>query len=329
MHMNRARSFRTLDFVAIGAFLGIVIIAAVSLVLYTMHYRFSYLYGASIFFNVILLGALLVCRLTPHKQVSNPSTGADLTHTARLTLAGEISASIIHEVIQPLSSILVNIEAIELRLANENGDVASTQEIIRDLKRDQQRASEIARRLRRFLSNRELQLENMDMNELIAKVMELVRTDFKKRNVIASTTLEPGLPRVIADPMHLQQVLLTLLINGMEAMEGTPVESRQLHVNTRCIDKRRIEVVVTDNGPKMSQDQFKRAFEPFFTTKEAGMGLGLSVASSIVVAHHGAIWVERRAAGGASFHFTIPVVRQGQKNPNASRTSDSTAISVP
>jgi len=303
------RAFRIFYFAVIGALVGTAFIAAPFAAIYGVQHRWPLLYVAWVILNVAIFAALGALTLRPVRALARRKEVTDPAHFTRLVLAGKVTASIIHEVTQPLGSILVNVDALELCLVNGRGGAGAAKEIISDLKRDVHRANEIALRLRAFLSNRELQLQSIDLNRVVVNVLELLRTDVMRHDVTAHANLAKDRLWIMADAVQLQQVLLTLFTNAMDAMAEIPPASRLLEVTTRCIDKDRVEVVVSDHGPKMTRGQFKHAFDPYFTTKENGMGLGLSIARSIVVAHHGAIWIQRNLPGGASFHVTIPMDR--------------------
>jgi signal transduction histidine kinase len=231
---------------------------------------------------------------------------AEITHAARLALIGEITASVAHEVTQPLSAILSNVETADLLLRQQQPNVAMVREILADVREDDLRADGIVRRLRTLLRKRELQLEEVDVNALASSVLSLVLPDAVRRSIVIRTTLDPTLPRAFADPVHLQQVLLNLLINAMDAMKDTPVERRVLEVRTELCADNQVMVTVLDHGHGFKQEQKGKLFDSFYTTKDDGLGLGLSIARSIVTMHGGAIWAENRREGGASFAFTVP-----------------------
>jgi signal transduction histidine kinase len=232
---------------------------------------------------------------------------AEITHAERLALAGEISASIAHEVTQPLSAILSNVEAAEALLRKPKPDTATILEILEDVRKDDLRAHGIVRKLRILLSKRELQFEYVDINALATSVLTLILPDAQRRSVVIHTTFDPALPKVPADPIHLQQVLLNLIINAMDAMNETPAATRWVEIRTECCDAGHVQVAVADNGHGLRRQRADQLFDSFFTTKPNGMGLGLSVARSIVTMHGGAIWAENSKAGGATFLFTLPV----------------------
>lgn len=298
--------------------LGIVAAVTITLslvacigIVYGERQRLPLLLAASIAFDVILIGA--ACFLLPWATVKfrppQPEADIDLTHLARLALAGQISASIVHEITQPISTILLNVEALEFWFASKNGNPAVAAEILSDLKRDEVRAREMVLRLRNFLSKGELRPEPVDVNDLVRNAVDLLRSDLKNGHVAVEISLARQRLSVTADCVHLQQVLITLIVNAIEAMAAIPLDARVLQISTHSTGQS-AEVVVSDSGPEMTQEQFEHAFEPFFTTKKNSMGLGLSVARSIVLAHCGLIWIERRA-GGASFHLEIPMSGNG------------------
>lgn len=255
---------------------------------------------------------VILSRRRRRAQIAAEQRYAEVTHSARLCIAGEITAAIAHEVTQPLSAILSNAETAELLLLQTQPDLGTLREIVADIRRDDLRANDIVQQLRTLLRKRELQFESIDINGMAAQALRLIRCAAIRRNVVIQTAFDPQLPSVEADPIHLQQVLLNLLLNAMDAMQETASDARLLDVRTALCDRRAIEVVVTDTGRGMTPDQLEHAFDSYFTTKGEGMGLGLSIARTIIQAHGGHIWAENRASGGAVFHFTLPL--QGRKS---------------
>lgn len=231
---------------------------------------------------------------------------AEITHAARLALIGEITASVAHEVTQPLSAILSNVETAELLLSQPQPNVTMVREILKDVRQDDLRADNIVRRLRTLLRKRELQLEDVDVNALASSVLSLILPDAVRRNILIRTALDPALPRASADPVHLQQVLLNLVINAMDSMKSTPLENRVLEVRTERSPGAHLTVTVLDKGEGFEPGRRDKLFDSFYTTKDEGLGLGLSIARSIVRLHGGAIWAENRHGGGAAFAFTLP-----------------------
>lgn len=232
---------------------------------------------------------------------------AEATHAARLSVVGEISASIVHEVTQPLSAILNNVETVELLLQAPNPKVTAILDILTDVRHDDLRAYGIVKGLRSFLKKREITPEPCDINELVSGVLTLVLPDAIRRGVAIHTSLDPGVPSLFADPVHLQQVLINLIVNGMEAMPETAPADRWIEIRTARQGDGAVRIEVQDNGRGISQHDRARLFDPFFTTKAEGMGLGLSLAKSIVTLHGGSIAISDRASRGATFVLTLPV----------------------
>jgi signal transduction histidine kinase len=261
---------------------------------------------------LVLQTALILLLVSKNRRRMRGTAGAkqryaEATHEARLSVVGEISASIVHEVTQPLSAILNNIETVELLLRAPNPKVTAILDILTDVKHDDLRAHDIVKRLRSFLRKRELTPERCDINELVSGVLTLVLPDAIRRGVAIHTSLDPEVPTLIADPVHLQQVLINLLVNGMEAMQDVAPAERWMAIRTALQDDGLVRVEVQDNGRGVRLQDQARLFEPFFTTKTDGMGLGLSLARSIVTLHGGSIWLADSASRGATFVITLPV----------------------
>jgi signal transduction histidine kinase len=274
----------------------------------TPDYRSHFVMGALICAQLVALTMLVILtRRRRRAKIAVERRYAELTHSARLCIAGEITAAVAHEMTQPLSAILSNADTAELLLLQEQPDLATLREIVADIRRDDLRANDIVQQLRALLRKRELHFERMDINGMAAQALRLIHSAAIHRNVVIQTALDPQLPPVHADPIHLQQVLLNLLLNAMDAMQETASDARLLDVRTALRDQRAIEVVVTDTGRGMTPDQLEHVFDTYFTTKREGMGLGLSIARTIIQAHGGHIWAENRELGGAVFHFTIPL----------------------
>lgn len=231
---------------------------------------------------------------------------SELTHAARMALIGEITASITHEVTQPMSAILSNADTVEILLGRADPPLDEIREIVADIRRDDLRANEILQRLRPLLKKRELSAEAISLNEVIASALGLIRSVAKSHNVTVRSALDTHLPLIYGDSVHLQQVLLNLIMNAIDAMSET--DARVLCVSTGRYDRRSASVAVVDTGPGIAAEDKPRIFNSFFSTKRDGLGLGLSIARTIVQAHGGSIWVEDNSSGGASFKFTVPLM---------------------
>ncbi len=222
-----------------------------------------------------------------------------------MTINGPITASIAHELAQPLSAILSNVETAELLLRRPEHDSAALADILADIKRDNLRATEIAKRMRTLLHEQELRLSIIDLNDLVTGTLALLRREAVRRSIRIEVHLE-HVPPTRMDSMHLQQVLINLLLNAMDATMDVPPEKRSIRIGTRTIEGN-IEIEVADTGCGMSPEQQLQAFEPFFTTKQDGIGLGLPIARSIVQGHGGSISVHSMEHQGTTFRITLPV----------------------
>jgi PAS domain S-box-containing protein len=241
--------------------------------------------------------------ITDRKQAEEAHQ--NLAHASRLAVVGELTAMIGHEVNQPLGAILSNAEAAEILLKLKEPPLQEIREILADIRKNDLRADQAVRRIRALLGKRETQMQPLDLNETAADVVRLVSGDALRRRVHVRKEFAADLPMVTGDRVQLQQVLLNLIVNAMDAMILTPESERQVTLETKRGTAGKIQVSVKDSGKGVPADKLNRIFDSFFTTKKEGMGLGLSIARSIVDAHHGRIWVENNPEGGATFHFTL------------------------
>jgi PAS domain S-box-containing protein len=243
--------------------------------------------------------------ITAQKQAEEASR--NLAHASRLAAIGELSASIAHEINQPLGAILSNADAAELLLESESPPLDEVRKILTDIRNDDLRASEIIRHIRLLTRKHVMRMESLDVNEVAGEVVRLMETEARRRNVPLRTKFTAAPATIFGDRVHLQQVLMNLILNGMEAMADTPESERCIFVRTAADEERRVEVSVTDSGHGIPPEKLPRLFESFFTTKENGMGLGLAIARSIVDAHQGRISAENKSGGGATFRFDLPL----------------------
>jgi len=224
---------------------------------------------------------------------------------------GELTASIAHEVNQPLGAIRSNADTAEMCLTSGTASMSELRDILTDIRNDAHRASEVIRRVRTLLRKPELRPEALDLDELATEVAGLVKYDARQRDVGVSVQLREAGPRVTADKVCLQQVLMNFLINGMDAVANQPAEHRRLTIASFATDTGEAGVAVSDSGPGIPAELMPRLFDSFFTIKSDGMGLGLSLARSLVQANDGRIWAENNAEGGATFRFALPADMPG------------------
>ena len=232
----------------------------------------------------------------------------ELAHVTRLSSMGQLASSLAHELNQPLGAILRNAEAAELMLQADSPDIEEVRAILGDICRDDRRAGAVIDRMRTMLKGRELQGVPLDVNALVSEVAALVRQDAEAHKTQLTLALTP-VPSVWADRVQLQQVVLNLLLNAMEAMNDTLPASRLVVVGTRRVGET-VEVTVRDKGGGIPADKLTQIFEPFITFKPNGLGMGLAISRSIVEAHGGRLWAENNSDGGATFHFTLPIPRK-------------------
>jgi PAS domain S-box-containing protein len=236
----------------------------------------------------------------------------ELAHVSRVSVMGELAASVAHELNQPLGAILSNAEAAELFLAQDPPAVGELRDILADIRKDDERAGEVIRRMRTLLRKGELERQPLQMNFLVEDVFRLVAANASLRTTSIRAELTPDLPLVSGDRIQLQQVLLNLIMNALEAMAKQPPEKRRVTVRTGRASDGMVEVSVTDSGPGIEPANLPRLFEPFFTTKQSGIGMGLAISRKIVEAHRGRISAENHAGGGAILRVELPGVKGGE-----------------
>jgi PAS domain S-box-containing protein len=232
---------------------------------------------------------------------------AQLAHVARVTTLGVLTASIAHELNQPLSGIITNANTCLRMLADDRPDVEGARLTARRTIRDGQRASEMLTRLRALFTKKEPTTEWVDLNEATREVIALSSSDLQRQRVSLRQEFTDTLPLVKGDRVQLQQVILNLLLNAADAMSDVHDRPRDLLLSTARDEGNRVRVTVRDAGVGVNLENADKLFEPFYTTKSAGMGIGLSVSRSIVERHGGRLWVERNNGPGATFTFSIPL----------------------
>jgi signal transduction histidine kinase len=232
----------------------------------------------------------------------------ELAHVNRFSTAGELSASIAHEINQPLGSILANAEAAQTILKSRKPDIAELSEILGDIINDDQRAAEVIQRLRSLLKKAPSELRNLDLNDVARETVKFLSALAIGRKVELVSVLTPDALPILGDRIQLQQVILNLVVNGIDAMRDTLTQNRIISIQSSRVENF-AELSVSDNGAGIPEGNLSEIFEPFFTSKAEGMGMGLSIARTIIEAHDGQIWAGNRDYGGASFRIRLPLIR--------------------
>jgi len=230
-----------------------------------------------------------------------------LAHIGRVSAMGELTASLAHELNQPLTAILNNAEVALRQLGTAPMNLAALREILADIVADDKRAADVIHRLRALLRKGDLAHVPLDINDVVAEVAHLVRSDVVLRKVTMTVELAPSLPGIRGDRVQIQQVILNMVLNGLEAMLDSNGRERVLAIRTARAGEAEIMVAVEDAGVGIDGNDVERMFEPLYTTKPEGLGMGLAIARTIVHAHGGQLHASNNSAGGATFGFTLPV----------------------
>lgn len=246
----------------------------------------------------------------------------ELAHLNRVATLGELSGALAHELSQPLSAILINAHAARRLLSREPMDVEELRATLDDIIANDKRAGSVIERLRVLLKKGDVFFETVDLNDIVKEVLDLTHSDFLARRISVTTSLMYPMPPVYGDRVQLQQVLLNLVLNACESMSTTEVAERRLTVTT-AVEDGAVQMSVVDRGVGIPEDQLTAVFEPFVTFREQGLGLGLAISRSIVLAHDGQIVAANNADRGATFRCELPVAEPGRAEP---RTNQSFAI---
>jgi C4-dicarboxylate-specific signal transduction histidine kinase len=229
----------------------------------------------------------------------------EVTHLLRAASLGELSSALAHELYQPLSAILSNAQAAQLLIARGNFELKYIRDILDDIVQDDKRASEVISRMRTLMRKGEFNPGELQANELIQEVTKLMRYDLMAHKVRVVTELAPGLPPIRGDRVQLQQVLINLILNAIDAMSQQAESSRVITLRTECAEQD-VQISVADTGTGLQSGTEEQIFQPYYTTKPSGLGLGLSLSRTIMQAHGGRLWSENGAYGGAIFYLTVP-----------------------
>jgi len=235
------------------------------------------------------------------------NTQAELAHTTRVLTMGELTASIAHEVNQPLGAIVTSAGACERWLAARPPQMEKARRALERIVNDGRRAGEVIKRIRALMKRQALQKEWLQINEAILEVIAIAQHQLRRNDVLLETQLAEGLPLVRGDRVQLQQVLLNLIVNANEAMSWIDERRRELTIVSAADGPEAVAVEVRDSGTGLDPEHAAHLFEPFYTTKAEGMGIGLSISRSIVEAHGGQLSAAANAPRGAVFRFSLPV----------------------
>jgi signal transduction histidine kinase len=271
-------------------------------------YRWHVLGALAVIFAQAALIAALVWqrRARGRAETEARQRRAELAQAGRLALAGELTASIAHEINQPLGSILANAGAAEALLRRDPGASEELKAILADIRSADQRASEIIRRVRALVTTRQAEPERIEARAIVEEALAILRPEADRRRIAVDAGVEPGLPPLMVDRIQAHQAIVNLCINAMEAMDDCPPERRRLGLRATKGGDRSVRFIVSDTGPGILQAHMPHLFDSFFTTKENGTGLGLSITRSIAEAHGGSVGAENRAGAGAVFILTLP-----------------------
>jgi len=265
--------------------------------------------AAALVLQSLLITILILERYRRHSaEQESRNRLRQVIHLNRTATAGALSAAVAHELNQPLGAILNYAETAEILLSQKSLNVPLLREIISDIRRDDQRASEVITHLRGLMKQRsEVDLVTFDINDALNAAVRILAAEASRRGIALDTAQSNAALPVRADQVQVQQVILNLLANGMDAVSNCAPSQRRLMVQAIPSGETEVEVLVSDNGTGIPKEAFKRLFETFYTTKANGTGLGLSIARTIVEAYGGKIWAQNRSGGGAVFRFTLPL----------------------
>ncbi len=291
--------------------------------------RVPVMIGGAIFEKSNHEGVAFVLDLSKQKRAEEAlqKTQTDLAHVARVATLGELTASIAHEVSQPLAGMLTNAHASLRWLAGDSLNLDEAREAVRRAIRDGNRARDVIARMRALFKKAPTAKESVDINEIIQEVLAITQAELQRNRVSLRTEFAKGVPTVTGDKIQLQQVILNLVVNAIEAMSGASKDSRELCVSSQKVtegpgedgiapaegnasgqsETNSVLVAVRDSGPGLDSTQLQHVFETYYTTKPQGMGMGLAISRSIIEAHRGRLWATATAPRGAVFQFTLPL----------------------
>jgi signal transduction histidine kinase len=263
--------------------------------------------AAGLLAQAITIAALLVQRKGQRSaEAEILRQRSELAHVARVSMMGQLASALTHELNQPLGAILRNAEAAEIFLQSPHPDLEEVRAILTDIRRDDKRAGDVIDRMRSLFKRQTLTSSRLDLRDLAEDTIAMAKPDAVARRVRLRLELPPELPEAQGDRVHIQQVLLNLILNGMDAMTDTPRPRRELLVRVAKTKNDNLLISVADRGSGISPENAAHVFEPFFTTKPNGMGMGLAISKTIIEAHGGELWMSSNAAEGTTFYFVLP-----------------------
>jgi two-component system sensor kinase FixL len=231
---------------------------------------------------------------------------SQLAQIERVNLLGRLASALSHELSQPMSAMSLNLGAALRQVKRWPADLGEIEAILRDVDTENDRAIDIINRMRQLFKQRTIDLSPIRVEDAVKNAVSLADAEAKAQNVFLIQRIPPGLPPVSGDSIHLSQVLLNLLMNGIQAVKSCPHGARQVAVEARAdLAKGEVEICVRDSGPGVPGTIVHRIFDPLFTTKPEGMGMGLALSHTIIEAHGGRLWVDKEAEEGAVFRFTL------------------------
>jgi C4-dicarboxylate-specific signal transduction histidine kinase len=254
---------------------------------------------------MVEIGMSIISQKKAEQRSPEPAR-IELARVARIAAVGELTASIAHEMSQPIASVLANGSASQRWLAMQPPHLDEAREAVAQIIRDADRACKVIASIRDLLNKNPLQHLLLNINETILQALALAVGEPRNRGIVVHTEFSPDLPAVLGDPVQLQQVMLNLITNGIDAMSSDSDRSKELFIRS-ARDPAGILIQVRDTGIGLESHLAEKIFEPFFTTKSHGLGLGLSISRSIVEAHGGRLLVKANAPRGAVFQFTLPI----------------------
>ena len=257
-----------------------------------------------------LIGVALDVTERKASELNAEQDRAALRHLSRVSMVGQLSAAIAHQLNQPLAAILGNAEAAQKMLGRDNVDLKELRAIFGDIVAEDVRASQVIRRLRELYHRGDMTVGPVDLNELVRETLDLLRTELQLRHVTVSTDLDPALPLLDGGRVQLQQVLMNLILNATDAMSNVDGRDRKLTLRTESLGGE-VSLRVIDSGSGISEEYLHRVFDPFWSSKPGGMGMGLAICQSIVAAHRGSMTVSNNADHGAAFRVTLPTRHRG------------------